>query len=103
MKTSYNERDPRPRVDWGDALTIPHFYGRKEEQTILAQWVTQEDCRVVSVLGMGGIGKSALSVNVMHQLVDGPRRDRGKPLSLRPLSASPQPLSVQGRHLSLAP
>jgi WD40 repeat protein len=75
MKTSYNERDSRLRVDWGDALAIPSFYGRKEEQTLLSQWVIQKDCRVVSVLGMGGIGKSALVVNVMHQLVGGTEQE----------------------------
>ena len=71
MKTSYSEQDPGPRVDWGDALVVPNFYGRKEEQALLSQWIVQEDCRVVSVLGMGGIGKSALSVNLIHQLAVG--------------------------------
>jgi WD40 repeat protein/transcriptional regulator with XRE-family HTH domain len=59
---------PGPRVDWGDALTTSVFYGREEELAELTQWVLQERCRVVSVLGMGGIGKSALSVSIMHRL-----------------------------------
>jgi WD40 repeat protein/transcriptional regulator with XRE-family HTH domain len=58
---------PRPRVDWGDALALPCFYGREEELAQLSQWVVQERCRVVSVLGIGGIGKSALSVSLMYQ------------------------------------
>src|SRR5579864_7269136 len=57
---------PGPRVDWGDALDVPSFYGREEELALLSRWVVQERCRVVSVLGMGGIGKSALAVTVMH-------------------------------------
>ncbi len=57
-----------PRVDWGDALDVPTFYGREEEVATLTQWVVQERCRVVSVLGLGGIGKSALSVSLMHQV-----------------------------------
>jgi WD40 repeat protein/transcriptional regulator with XRE-family HTH domain len=57
-----------PRVDWGDALAVPTFYGRERELAALAQWVVEERCRVVSVLGMGGIGKSALVVSAMHQL-----------------------------------
>jgi WD40 repeat protein/transcriptional regulator with XRE-family HTH domain len=59
---------PEPRVDWGDALAVPIFYGREQEQAQLTQWVVQERCRVVSVLGMGGIGKSALSVSIMYQV-----------------------------------
>src|SRR5437763_5929278 len=57
-----------PRVDWGNALDVPSFYGREGELATLAQWVVQERCRVVSVLGLGGIGKSALVVSLMHQV-----------------------------------
>src|SRR5216683_3549260 len=49
----------RPRVDWGDALDVPSFYGREQELAVLTQWVVEERCRVVSIEGMGGIGKSA--------------------------------------------
>ena len=57
-----------PRVDWGDAPTTPTFYGRKPELTLLTQWIVQERCRIVSVLGMGGIGKSSLAVNLIYQV-----------------------------------
>lgn len=58
------------RLEWGDALDVPTFYGRKPELALLTQWVGQERCRVVSVLGMGGIGKSALAVSVMRQVAE---------------------------------
>jgi transcriptional regulator with XRE-family HTH domain len=57
-----------PRVDWGDALDVPTFYGRAEERALLSRWVAEERCQVVSVLGMGGIGKSALAVTVMREV-----------------------------------
>ena len=57
-----------PRLDWGDALTVQALYGREAERVQLEQWVLQERCQVVSVLGMGGIGKSALTISVMHQV-----------------------------------
>ena len=28
-----------PRVDWGDALAVPTFYGRKPEMALLTEWV----------------------------------------------------------------
>src|SRR5258707_2840589 len=56
------------RFDWGNALDVHEFYGREAERLQLEQWVLEERCRVVSVLGMGGIGKSALSVTFMHQV-----------------------------------
>jgi WD40 repeat protein/transcriptional regulator with XRE-family HTH domain len=56
------------RVDWGDAPAVTSFYGRAWESDLLAQWVIEERCRVVSVLGQGGIGKSALATQVMHRV-----------------------------------
>ena len=58
-------------VHWGDALAIPTFYGREQEMAQLTQWIVQDRSRVVSVLGMGGIGKSALSVSTIYQLAVG--------------------------------
>lgn len=57
-----------PRLNWGDALAVPNFYGREWELNLLQEWIVQERCRVVSVLGLGGVGKSALAVRLMHQV-----------------------------------
>jgi WD40 repeat protein/transcriptional regulator with XRE-family HTH domain len=57
-----------PRLDWGDALDVQVLYGREAERSLLEQWVLEEHCQVVSVLGLGGVGKSALSVTFMHQV-----------------------------------
>ncbi len=59
---------PAPRLDWGEALAVPTFYDREQELATLARWVVEAGCRMVSVLGMGGIGKSALAVRAMQQL-----------------------------------
>src|SRR5256714_3215397 len=56
-----------PRLDWGEALDVPTFYDREQELATLARWVVEEGCRMVSVLGMGGMGKSALGVRAMQQ------------------------------------
>lgn len=58
-----------PRVDWGAAPVAPTFYGRERELGSLTEWVVGARCRVVSVLGLGGVGKSALAVNLMHRVV----------------------------------
>ena len=60
--------ESEPQVDWGDALDVPTFYGRERELAQLSHWLVEEGCRVVSVLGMGGIGKSALAVTLMRQI-----------------------------------
>jgi WD40 repeat protein/transcriptional regulator with XRE-family HTH domain len=58
------------RFDWGDAPAETLFYGREWELDLLSGWVIEERCRVVSVLGQGGIGKSALATKVMHRVAE---------------------------------
>lgn len=65
--TALTQADSR-RLDWGDALTVNGFYGREDELNLLTSWVVKERCRVVSVIGFGGIGKSSLVVQLMHQI-----------------------------------
>ncbi len=55
-------------VDWGEAIDVSTFYGRVAELETLEGWIQQDGCRLIAVLGMGGIGKTALSVKLAQQL-----------------------------------
>src|SRR5215469_15726007 len=57
-----------PRVDWVGALDVSHFRGREVERAELFQWMVQDRCRVIVLLGMGGIGKSSLVSLLGQQL-----------------------------------
>ncbi len=60
----------QPHQDWGEAIDVSIFYGRTAEQAKLQEWIVKEKCRLVALLGMGGIGKTALSVKLAEQLQD---------------------------------
>ena len=51
---------PVLREDWGEAPRIRNFYGRAQELAQLEQWIVDEQCSVIAVLGIGGIGKTTL-------------------------------------------
>ncbi|WP_373527867.1 NB-ARC domain-containing protein [Nostoc sp.] len=61
-------------ADWGEAIDVSLFYGRTTELETLSQWIVRDACggkqrtRLVALLGMGGMGKTALSVKLAEQL-----------------------------------
>lgn len=56
--------------DWGEAPDASHFYGRTTELATLADWIVQNRCRLIGIVGIGGIGKTALSVKLAEQVQD---------------------------------
>ena len=58
----------RSRIDWGEAIDVSRFYGRTDELHILSRWILQDRYRLVALLGMGGMGKTALSIKLIEQI-----------------------------------
>ena len=54
--------------DWGESLDIEVLYGRTSEQAELKNWILQDCCRLIMLLGVGGIGKTTLSIQIAEQV-----------------------------------
>lgn len=59
---------PQIHQDLRDAPDISSFYGRTSELTTLQQWILQERCSLVAILGISGIGKSAIALHLLPQI-----------------------------------
>ena len=54
--------------DWGDAPEITVFYGRDRELELLEQWIIKDRSRLVTVFGLGGVGKTSLLIHLAKQI-----------------------------------
>jgi WD40 repeat protein len=66
--TKFQHLKTPKRIDWGEAVDVSVFYGRTAELIQLEQWLVKKHCRVVALLGMGGIGKTSLATKLTHQV-----------------------------------
>jgi WD40 repeat protein/DNA-binding SARP family transcriptional activator len=55
-----------PRQDWGEVPNVGPLYGRQDEAAQLQHWLLHERCRLIALLGMGGVGKTALAASAVH-------------------------------------
>jgi WD40 repeat protein len=54
--------------DWGEAIDVAYFYGRQVELQTLSDWVLTDHCRLVGLWGLGGMGKTTLSIKLAQIL-----------------------------------
>jgi WD40 repeat protein len=56
------------KQDWGEAIDVSQFHGRQEELQTLETWIVEDNCRASGIFGLGGMGKTALSVKLAQQV-----------------------------------
>lgn len=58
----------QPYLYLGNAPDICNFYGRLEELNTLETWLIQNHYRLVTILGLNGVGKTAISVKLIEKI-----------------------------------
>ncbi|MBD2501579.1 WD40 domain-containing protein [Anabaena azotica] len=64
ISTQEQVSHPIAKQDWERAPDTSRFFGREKEIETLRKWIIEERCRIVAILGMGGIGKTDLSLRL---------------------------------------
>ncbi|MCL1475312.1 NB-ARC domain-containing protein [Argonema antarcticum] len=64
----YNQTKPKIHLDLSDAPEPNLFYNRTSELTTLKQWILENRTRLITLLGLTGIGKTALTVQLIEQI-----------------------------------
>jgi len=64
----HNSDEILSKGDWSDAPDTRVAIGRTEELQRILYWIEEEQCRLIGIFGMSGVGKTLLAAQVVHQL-----------------------------------
>src|SRR5262249_40626034 len=56
--------------DWGEAPDVSGFIGRPREREELRRWLVEDRCRMVVLLGLGGMGKTMMASRAAADVAD---------------------------------
>ncbi|MFB8796935.1 MAG: NB-ARC domain-containing protein [Microcoleus sp.] len=59
---------PQTRLDLADAPHISSLSDRTSELATLEKWIVQQKCNIAAILGISGLGKTALSLHLIQKI-----------------------------------
>lgn len=65
---NYQETKEQPPIDLAEAPEIFNCYDRSSELTILESWILKDSSRLIALLGISGIGKTTLTLQLIKQI-----------------------------------
>jgi DNA-binding MarR family transcriptional regulator len=66
--TQQPQQTSKLHIDLGDAPEIFSFFDRTTQLTTLETWILQQHSRLIAILGISGIGKTTLSLQLIEQI-----------------------------------
>ena len=68
QETSNTKQPETPHQDLSEMPELGTFYDRTPELETLTTWILQEQCRLIAITGISGIGKTSLAVQIVQQI-----------------------------------
>ncbi len=68
IEEDYAKPNPNKRQDWGEAISVSDFSGRTSELNTLENLLFKNKCRLITILAMGGVGKTTLSIKLAQKV-----------------------------------
>ncbi len=66
--TKSDKSESNTSEDWADAPDVSYFLGRETDLNTLKQWVIQDLCRLVAIVGLPGKGKTNICAKLAEEL-----------------------------------
>jgi hypothetical protein len=67
-KPQTEQTPTQPQINLGDAPEIFSFFDRTPHLTTLETWILQQHSRLIAILGISGIGKTTISLQLIEQI-----------------------------------
>ncbi len=67
-KQQRKKKPPQSHLNLGYAPDIATFYGRQNELATLQNWILDKNTRLIAILGLRGMGKTTLAIQLLEQI-----------------------------------